>query len=47
MDAASPRKHFNIYTLTAANVKLMKYATSMYPHEKLNFAADWGVTHRA
>ena len=47
MDAALPRKHFNIYNLTAANVKLMKYATSMYHYKKLNFAEDWDVTNRA
>ena len=47
MDAALPRKHFNIYNLTAINAKLMKLTTSMYLHKKLNLAEDWGVTHRA
>ena len=47
MDAASPRKHSNIYDLTATNAKLMKLTTSTYLHKKLHLAKDWGVTHRA
>ena len=47
MDTASPRKHLNIYNLTATNAKLMKLPTGMYLHNKLNLAEDWGVTHRA
>ena len=46
MDAASPRKHLNIYNLTATNGKLIKLTTSVYLHKKLNLAEDWGVTHR-
>ena len=47
MDAASPRKRLNIYTLTATYAKLMKLTTSMYLHKKLYLAEDWGVTYRA
>ena len=47
MDATSPRKHMNIYNLTATNAKLWKLTTIMYLHKKLNLAEDWGVTHRA
>ena len=47
VDAASPRKRLNIYTLTATYAKLMKLTTSMYLHKKLYLAEDWGVTYRA
>ena len=47
MDVALPRKHLNIYNLTATNAKLIKLTRSMYLHKKLNLAEDWGVTHRA
>ena len=47
MDAALPRKHLNIYNLTATNAKIMKLTTSMYLHRKLNLAEDWGAPHRA
>ena len=40
-------KHLNIYNLTATNAKLMKLIMSMYLHNKLNLAEDWGVIHRA
>ena len=47
MDVALPRKHLNIYNLTATNAKLIKLTKSMYLHKKLNLVEDWGVTHRA
>ena len=47
MDAASPRKHFNICNLTITNATLMKLTTIMYLHKMFNLAEDWGVTHSA
>ena len=44
MDAALPRKHFNMYNLTLTNAKLMKLTKSLYLHKRLNFGEDWGVT---
>ena len=46
MDAASSRKHLNIYNLTATNANLMKLTISMHVHKKLTLLEDWGVRRR-
>ena len=44
MDAASPRKHLKICNFTTTNGINMKLTTTVYLHETLHLAKNWGFT---